>query len=108
MTNIEERPAGRPADDGFIDNGTGYQRLLDTDTQSVLVYGPWGCGLCHSCAKGDENNCVHGIKAPGIFRPGAMAEFMIVDDARHLVPLGTSIPSATSRFPSEPQSGGFW
>lgn len=55
---------------------------------AVLVYGPWGCGVCHACSQGSENNCVKGIAAPGIYRPGTMAEYMIVDDVRHLVPLG--------------------
>lgn len=59
---------------------------------AVLVYGPWGCGVCHSCAQGSENNCVNGISAPGIHRPGTMAEYMIVDDVRHLVPLGDLDP----------------
>lgn len=35
MTNIDERAAGRSTDDGFIENGTAYQRLLDTDTHPV-------------------------------------------------------------------------
>ncbi|WP_121371999.1 NAD(P)-dependent alcohol dehydrogenase [Frondihabitans australicus] len=60
--------------------------------ESVLVYGPWGCGRCYSCAKGEENNCEKGMRAPGIFTDGGMAEYMIVDDARHLVPLGDLDP----------------
>src|SRR5690606_22600370 len=24
---------------------------------SVIVYGPWGCGTCHACALGRENYC---------------------------------------------------
>jgi propanol-preferring alcohol dehydrogenase len=59
---------------------------------AVLVYGPWGCGVCHSCAQGSENNCIKGISAPGIHRPGTMAEYLIVDDVRHLVPLGDLDP----------------
>src|SRR3954452_282149 len=27
--------------------------------EPVAVYGPWGCGLCHACAKGAENYCPH-------------------------------------------------
>lgn len=59
---------------------------------SVAVYGPWGCGRCHACARGAENSCPYaaelGIAPPGLGAPGAMAEYMIVDDVRHLVPLG--------------------
>ena len=37
-------------------------------------------------------NCEKGMRAPGIFSDGGMAEYMIVDDARHLVPLGDLDP----------------
>jgi propanol-preferring alcohol dehydrogenase len=60
--------------------------------ESVLVYGPWGCGRCYECSKGNENNCERGIDAPGINHDGAMAEYMIIDDVRHLVPLGDLDP----------------
>ena len=60
--------------------------------QNVAVYGPWGCGTCHECAQGHENYCERAaemkILAPGLGAPGAMAEYMIVDDARHLVDIG--------------------
>lgn len=63
---------------------------------SYAVYGPWGCGLCHACARGQENYCPHaaelGIAPPGLGAPGAMAEYLIVDDKRHLVPLGDLDP----------------
>ncbi|MGH1561329.1 NAD(P)-dependent alcohol dehydrogenase [Mumia sp. DW29H23] len=64
--------------------------------ESVAVYGPWGCGRCHACARGMENYCPYaadlGIAPPGLGAPGAIAEYMIVDDARHLVPLGDLDP----------------
>jgi propanol-preferring alcohol dehydrogenase len=64
--------------------------------ESVAVYGPWGCGLCHACAQGQENYCTRaaelGIVPPGLGAPGALAEYMIVDDVRHLVPLGNLDP----------------
>lgn len=63
---------------------------------SVAVYGPWGCGHCYMCAQGKENYCERagelGIAPPGLGAPGAMAEYMIVDDPRHLVPLGDLDP----------------
>jgi len=66
---------------------------------SVAVYGPWGCGLCSACARGAENYCTRaaalGIQPPGLGAPGALAEYLIVDDARHLVPLGDLDPVAT-------------
>ncbi|MDT0318365.1 NAD(P)-dependent alcohol dehydrogenase [Streptomyces millisiae] len=58
----------------------------------VAVYGPQGCGRCAKCAEGKENYCLRaadlGIFPPGLGSPGAMAEFLLVDDARFLVPLG--------------------
>jgi alcohol dehydrogenase, propanol-preferring len=62
-----------------------------TEGDEVAVYGPWGCGLCRACAEGRENSCPHaaglGIMPPGLGRPGALAEYMVVDSPRHLVPL---------------------
>ncbi|MGY1709063.1 NAD(P)-dependent alcohol dehydrogenase [Geodermatophilus sp. SYSU D00758] len=67
--------------------------------EPVAVYGPWGCGLCHACARGAENYCTRaaalGIMPPGLGSPGALAEFMLVDDVRHLVPLGGLDPVAS-------------
>lgn len=66
---------------------------------SYAVYGPWGCGLCHACSRGAENYCPHaaelGIAPPGLGAPGAMAEYLIVDDKRHLIPLGDLDPVET-------------
>ncbi|GAB2927135.1 NAD(P)-dependent alcohol dehydrogenase [Streptomyces mayteni] len=67
----------------------------------VAVYGPQGCGRCAKCAEGKENYCLRaaelGIFPPGLGAPGAMAEFLLVNDARFLVPLDgldpvTSVP----------------
>lgn len=57
---------------------------------SVLVYGPWGCGLCRYCSEGQENYCTHpsGVQPPGIAVDGAIAEYLLVDHERHLIPLG--------------------
>jgi propanol-preferring alcohol dehydrogenase len=59
--------------------------------EAFAVYGPWGCGTCAKCAEGKENYCLRaaelGIHPPGLGAPGAMAEYLLVDDARHLVPL---------------------
>lgn len=64
--------------------------------QTYAIYGPWGCGLCHACSEGKENYCPNaeelGITPPGLGAPGAMAEYVLVDDRRHLVPLGDLDP----------------
>lgn len=74
--------------------GAGVQNISVGD--SVAVYGPWGCGRCIKCAQGKENYCTRaqaeGIHPPGLGAAGAMAEYMIVDDPRHLVPLGDLDP----------------
>lgn len=77
--------------------GAGVSGLEEGD--SVAVYGPWGCGTCAPCAQGKENYCLRadelGIRPPGLGAPGSMAEYMLVDDARHLVPINGLDPVAT-------------
>jgi len=67
--------------------------------EPVAVYGPWGCGMCGKCAQGKENYCLRaaelGIFPPGLGAPGAIAEYLVVDDPRHLVPLGDLDPVAS-------------
>ncbi|WP_399881342.1 NAD(P)-dependent alcohol dehydrogenase [Streptomyces sp. BBFR51] len=76
--------------------GAGVTGLAEGD--AVAVYGPWGCGTCAKCAEGKENYCPRadalGIRPPGLGRPGSMAEYLLVDDPRHLVPLGGLDPVA--------------
>lgn len=65
---------------------------------AVAVYGPWGCGTCHQCAVGAENYCVNaaelGIRPPGLGAQGCIAEYVLIDDVRHLIPLGDLDPVA--------------
>lgn len=80
---------------GVVDKvGAGVKHI--DEGQSMAVYGPWGCGLCYECSSGRENYCrnavQYGIAPPGLGAPGAMAEYLIVDSARHLVPLGDLDP----------------
>ena len=50
--------------------------------QPVVVYGPWGCGLCHNCLLGAENHCerpdVVGPEVGGLGRDGGLAPLMVV------------------------------
>jgi len=80
---------------GIVDKvGDGVTSVAVGD--SVAVYGPWGCGNCYQCAQGKENYCERaaelGITPPGLGHDGSMAEYMIIDDPRHLVPLGDLDP----------------
>jgi propanol-preferring alcohol dehydrogenase len=61
--------------------------------QPVAVHGPWGCGHCARCRVGVDPYCEDQAAAPvpsgggGLGLDGGMAPFMLVPDARHLVPL---------------------
>jgi propanol-preferring alcohol dehydrogenase len=61
----------------------------------VIVYGPWGCGLCMNCRQGLENYC----QRPGGPNPGGlggldggMAPYLVVPATRFLIPLRSLDP----------------
>ncbi len=58
------------------------------------VYFPWGCGHCARCSAGAENICERAPTIPGFGCgvDGGMADYLIVDTARHLIPLGDLDP----------------
>ena len=61
----------------------------------VIVYGPWGCGLCMNCRQGMENYCqTPGKPSPGGLggTDGGMAEYLLVPSTRYLIPLGDLDP----------------
>lgn len=62
----------------------------------VAVYGPWGCGRCRRCRLGMENYCERqadiGAAGGGLGRDGGMAPYLLVPDARLLVPIGDLDP----------------
>jgi propanol-preferring alcohol dehydrogenase len=60
----------------------------------VLVYGPWGCGICANCRVGMENYCENSAqhKAGGLGRDGGMANYMVVPSTRFLLLLGKLDP----------------
>jgi propanol-preferring alcohol dehydrogenase len=68
--------------------------------QAVAVYGPWGCGACARCMVGTDNYCENPMAAPviggggGLGADGGMAEYMLVPDARYLVPLPDGLAPA--------------
>lgn len=61
--------------------------------QAVAVHGPWGCGACPPCRAGQDTYChapTAGYGAAfggGLGVDGGQAEYMLVPDARHLVPI---------------------
>lgn len=70
--------------------------------QPVAVYGPWGCGRCARCRLGIETYCDNPAAAPipggggGLGLDGGMAEFMLIPDARFLVPLPEGLDPVTA------------
>ncbi|GAA2434808.1 NAD(P)-dependent alcohol dehydrogenase [Streptomyces macrosporus] len=74
--------------------GTRNSGLREGD--AVLVYGPWGCGVCPACARGAENYCRHAAElraaGGGLGADGGMAEYMVVPSPRLLTPLGDLEP----------------
>lgn len=99
-----EKPAGTPKfklpvtlgheNAGWVEKlGPGTTGFAPGDP--VIVYGPWGCGLCKNCRMGMENYCEKpGGPTPGGLGAfdGGMAHFLLVPAIRFLVPLGTLDP----------------
>lgn len=67
--------------------------------ESVIVYGPWGCGRCSRCSLGEEHLCEgRGRRGSGsgLGRDGGLADYMIVPSPRLVVPLGDLDPVAAA------------
>jgi len=80
---------------GWIDAvGTGVSGLREGD--AYALYFPWGCGHCARCAHGHENICEQQFAGPGAGHDGGMADYILVDDPRHLVALGSLDPVTTA------------
>ncbi len=80
---------------GWVDAiGPGVKSLREGDARAI--YFPWGCGHCGRCAHGSENICEEQFIGPGAGADGGMADYILVDDARHLVPLGKLDPVAVA------------
>ncbi|MEU0514735.1 MULTISPECIES: NAD(P)-dependent alcohol dehydrogenase [Amycolatopsis] len=68
----------------------------------VAVHGSWGCGACSRCLAGLDTYCEDPAAAPipsgggGLGLDGGMAEFMLVPEARHLVPLPDGLDPVTA------------
>ena len=68
---------------------------------AVAVYGAWGCGTCPRCRVGMDNYCENpmGVPVPGaggggLGTHGGLAEYLLVPDARHLIPLPAGLTPA--------------
>ena len=79
---------------GLIEEvGTGVTRFQPGD--AVAVNPSWAsCGRCHMCRSGEENHCLDqkAIRAPGVGYDGGHAPYVLVPEARFLVPIGDLDP----------------
>lgn len=60
---------------------------------AVALASPTSCGRCRRCRRGQENACPHGTVGRGYGRDGGLAQFVLVEDPRALLPLGDLDPS---------------
>ena len=72
--------------------------------EPVAVFGPWGCGKCPACHRGQDTYChaptegYGGAFGGGLGVDGGQAEYMLVPDWRFLVP----VPSALDPVAAAP------
>ena len=63
---------------------------------AVVVYGPWGCGVCRRCGRGEEHLCERASETRergcGLGRDGGLADYLVVPSSRLLVALGDLDP----------------
>ena len=75
---------------GWVEDlGTGVKGFKVGD--AVAINPSWAsCGHCHMCRSGEENHCLYqtAIRAPGVGFDGGHAPYILVPDARFLVPIG--------------------
>ena len=100
LSVIHAKPAYFPLPLTIGHEPTGWVDAIGPGVKSVregeayALYFPWGCGHCVRCAHGQENICEEQFIGPGAGHDGGMADYILVDDPRHLVPLGTLDPIA--------------
>ena len=79
---------------GWVEEvGAGVKNFKRGD--AVAVNPSWAsCGRCHMCRSGEENHCLYqrAIRAPGVGYDGGHAPYVLVPEARFLVPIGDLDP----------------
>jgi propanol-preferring alcohol dehydrogenase len=72
--------------------GPGVTGINEGD--AVLVHCMWGCGQCPACRAGKERFCpkTGGRSGPGMGHDGGYADYLLVPQARHALPLGDLDP----------------
>lgn len=70
--------------------GAGVTGLREGD--AVALVSPTSCGACPYCLRGQDNCCPTGATGRGYGRDGGLADYVLVDSARALLPLGDLDP----------------
>lgn len=65
--------------------GSGVTRVREGD--AVALVSPTSCGRCWYCLRGMDNACPNGSAGRGYGRDGGLADYVLVEDVRGLVPL---------------------
>ncbi|GAA4952576.1 alcohol dehydrogenase catalytic domain-containing protein [Actinoplanes utahensis] len=60
--------------------------------EPVALVSPASCGACRHCLRGQDSGCPHGLTGRGYGRDGGLADHVLVDDERALLPLGDLDP----------------
>lgn len=63
---------------------------------AVALVSPTSCGSCRYCLRGLHSACRNGLAGRGYGRDGGLADYVLVDDLRALVPLGDLDPVAAA------------
>lgn len=71
---------------GWVD-AVGVGAVAPEPGTAVALASPQSCGRCRWCRAGRENRCREGRAGRGYGRDGGLAEYVIVDDPRALLPL---------------------
>jgi propanol-preferring alcohol dehydrogenase len=71
---------------GWVERcGHGATRL--SEGMPVALVSPNSCGRCRECLSGHDNVCSEGAVGRGYGRDGGLADFVLVDDPRFILPL---------------------
>ena len=79
---------------GWVEElGPGVTGFRHGDAVAINPCWP-SCGRCHMCRSGEENHCLYltDIRAPGMGFDGGHAPYVLVPQARFLVPIGDLDP----------------
>jgi propanol-preferring alcohol dehydrogenase len=70
--------------------GAGIEGL--TPGEAVALVSPTSCGSCRSCLRGRDSMCPRGLTGRGYGRDGGLADYVLVEGSRGVLPLGDLDP----------------